>query len=152
MLFPSASDLVRQTLATINEHRRRDLHVPHGFVVGDLAERDEPNPFAPDGLMNWRVVATLAVPVIYSPDSSRGLVRAALPATRENVVTLREWISQEVRLLPAARVRLRSWIVSPDEAPAPYLPSGQPNGPPADWTVIATFTSPGRTASLLAAV
>lgn len=148
---PFASDLVRQAFASIDEHRWRDLYVPHGFVVQSLTERDQPNVFAPEVLVDRRVIATLAVPVIYVPDSSSGRVRAALPAACDNLVRLREWISHEVRLLPAARVRLRDWSVSPDAAPAPYLPSGEPNGPPADWTVTATFDVAGSPATVFAA-
>lgn len=151
MPLASGTDLVRQVLASIGGHRWRDLHVPHGFVVERLVERDVPNPFAPEVLVHQRVVATLAVPVIYSPELSHGRLRAARPASRDNLDALRGWITQEVGELSAARVSLRDWTVSPDEAPEPYLPSGEPNGPPADWMVTAAFDVAGSPAPLMVA-
>jgi hypothetical protein len=139
MTREKAEASVRAILADIDGHKWRDLFVPHGFAVGELAAEERDNPFAPGLLTRWEVTAQLDVPVIYSPDSSSGIVRAALPANRDNVEALREWIRACARGAPARRVRLRDWKVSPDDAPAPYLPDGTPNGPPPDWSITAVL-------------
>lgn len=130
---------MRAILADIDGHKWRDVFVPHGFVLGEMTVEEKDNPFAPGLLSRWEITALLDVPVIYSPDSSSGIVRAALPADRDNVDALREWISACAREAQARRVRLRHWTVSPDDAPAPYLPDGTPNGPPANWSVEAVI-------------
>lgn len=135
----AATDAVRTVFAEIHGHPRRDLVVPHGFEVDDIEVEERRNPFAPEVLRHWRVAATLRVPVLYSPDSSRGIVRASLPAHRENLDALREWVAVGLRTVPARRAELRWWRVTPGEPPAPYLPNGEPNGPPADWTVTAVI-------------
>jgi hypothetical protein len=52
--------------------------VPHGFAVDDVAAEEKTNPFAPNVLSHWRVTTRLDVPVLYSPDFSHGILRAAL--------------------------------------------------------------------------
>jgi hypothetical protein len=139
MTADRAKATVRSILDAIDGHRLRDLHVPHGFTVEDVAAEERANPFAPGVLSHWRVTIRLDVPVLYTPDSSRGVLRAALPAHRDNLDALRAWIVENARVAPARQVELSDWRVSPDEPPAPYLPTGEPNGPPANWSVGAVI-------------
>jgi len=129
-----AEATVRVILETIDGHKWRDLHVPHGFAVDDIAAAEKTNPFAPNVLSHWRVTTRLDVPVLYTPDPSHGILRAALPAHRDNLDALRTWIIASARAAPVRRFELTDWRVSPDEPPAPYLPTGEPNGL-ANWSV-----------------
>jgi hypothetical protein len=132
-----ATSAVEAVLEEINAHRWRDVHVPHGFYVRDIeAEPTDSWLGRPAG---WTVCVDLGVPVLYSPDSSRGVVRAALPATRDNLDALRDWIVACARQRTSGRARLASWRVTPDEPPAPYKVDDTPNGPPADWAVTAVL-------------
>ncbi len=83
------------------------------------------------------MTADLRVPVLYTPDSTYIPLHAMLPARTDNLDALREWITAAAEAAPAHRAALIDWRVSPDEAPAPYLPSGEPAGPPAKWSVTA---------------
>ena len=132
-------DQIRMLLRRIATDRWRDLHVPHGFEVEEVDGHVVANPFAPSFRRHSRVKAKLSVPIIYTPEWRWGATRAALPASRENVVRLREWIAALARMTPGHSIEMRAWQVAPDVAPAPYLPSGEPNGPPPDWSVTAVF-------------
>lgn len=134
-----AKETVRGLLEEIHEHPRLRLCAPHGFEVDGLTVEERPNVFAPEVLFQWSVVAELSVPVVYTPDSSRFFVRASLPACRDNLDSLRSWIADRAYRDPAGPLGLRAWDVTPDEAPAPYLPNGEPAGSPARWSVKATF-------------
>jgi hypothetical protein len=129
--------LVRDLLAEIDQHPRRDLAVPHGFALDRLSVEERANLFAPSVLSTHVVTVEMRVPVIYSPDSTGVPLRASLPAHTNNLEHLRDWIAAAAKAAPAARAELTGWSVSPDEAPAPYLPSGEPAGPPAEWAVTA---------------
>lgn len=139
MTRDNATAAVREVLDAIDTHRWRDLHVPHGFAVREITAEPRRNPFMPDLHDGWAVKVDLDVPVIYTPDSSRGRVRASLPADRDNLAALQAWIVAQASE-SWARIALGDWRVSPDEAPAPYLDSGEAHGPPAEWTVSATFS------------
>lgn len=132
-------ETVRELLREIHEHPRLNLYVPHGFELEDVTIRERPNFFAPETLTEWSVTAQLSVPVIYNADSSRIPVRASLPACRDNLERLRSWIADRAYHDPIGRLGLDAWDVTPDEAPAPYLPDGKPAGPPAHWSVTAEF-------------
>jgi hypothetical protein len=132
-----AEAAVRRILAEIDEHRWRDLVVPHGFRLEDITVEEELNTFEPSVPSRWRVELELTVPVIYTPDASRIPIRASLPARRDNLAALRDWITIKAKSAWIGRMELRAWNVTPDEAPPPYLENGQPNGPPADWSVAA---------------
>ena len=132
-----ATSAVHAILKEIDAHPWRDLHVAHGFFVQRIdAQPTDSWSGRPAG---WTVCADLGVPVLYSPDSSQGIVRAALPATRDNLDALRDWIVASARQSAIGRARLASWRVTPAEAPAPYKSDGTPNGPPADWAVTAVL-------------
>lgn len=138
MSSSTLADLVREALEAIDQHRWRDAFVPHGFKLASITGENHWDPFAPR-LVRQRVAVRLTVPVLYSPGWSRGRLRAALPAHRDNVDSLRGWIVAELGAVRGACISLGEWQVSPDEPSAPYLPSGEPNGPPADWDVTAVF-------------
>lgn len=139
MMRATVEATVRDLLKEIREHRWLNLYVPHGFELEDVTVEQRPNLFAPETLTEWSVIAELSVPVIYAPDSSRIPVRASLPACRHNLDGLRAWISDRAYRDPIGRLGLHAWDVTPDEAPAPYLADGRPAGPPARWSVAATF-------------
>jgi hypothetical protein len=132
-------EAVRDLLKEIREHRWLNLYVPHGFELDDLTVKERPNIFAPETLSEWSISAGLSVPIIYTPDSSGFPLRASLPARRDNLDKLRSWIADRAYRDPIGRLGLHAWDVTPDEAPAPYLPDGKPAGPPAHWWVTATF-------------
>jgi hypothetical protein len=132
-------ETVRDLLMEIHEHPRLNLYVPHGFELDDLTAEERPNIFAPETLSEWSISADLSVPIIYTPDASRIPVRASLPARRDNLDKLRSWITDRAYRDPIGRLGLHAWDVTTDEAPAPYLPDGKPAGPPANWSVTATF-------------
>lgn len=131
----TAEATVRSILEAIEGHKRRDLHVPHGFTVEDIAAEEKTNPFAPSMRSHWRVTRRLDVPVLHTPDSSHGVLRAAVPAHRDNLDALRAWIIESARKSPVRQLELSDWRVPRDEPPAPYLPTGEPNGLPANWSV-----------------
>lgn len=130
---------VRDLLKEIHEHRRLNFYVTHGFELEDVTAKVRPNLFAPEALTEWSVTAELSVPVIYTTNSSCISARASLPACRHNLDTLRAWITDRAYRDPIGRLGLHAWDVTPDEAPAPYLPDGKSTRPPAHWSVIATF-------------
>lgn len=130
---------VRDLLKEIREHPRLNLYVPHGFELEDVTVEERPNLFAPETLTEWLIAARLSVPIVYTPDSSRVPVRASLPARRENLDKLRSWMTDRAHHDPIGRLGLHGWDVIPDEAPAPYLADGKPTGPPANWSIMATF-------------
>lgn len=134
-----AETAVRDILAAIDAHEWRDVLVPDGFAIEDVSVEEKRNPFAPDALRHWRVTATLNVPVFYSPDSSSGSSREPLPADRDNVDALRDWIIAEAQRAPVRRAKLRKWQVTQEDRPTPYLQTGEPDGPPDDWTVTAVI-------------
>ena len=134
-----AEAAVMQILAEIDEDRWRDAIVPHGFKLEGIAVEEEPNPFAPTVPSRWHVELNLRVPVIYTPDASRIPIRASLPARRDNLTALRDWITFKAKSACVGRIELRAWNVTPDEAPPPYLASGLQNGPPTDWSVTAAL-------------
>lgn len=130
---------VRDLFEEIHEHPRLNLYVPHGFELEDVTVEERPNLFAPETLTEWSITAQLSVPVIYTPDSCRIPILASLPACRDNLDRLRSWITDRAYRDPLGRLELYVWDVTPDEAPAPYLPDGKPAGLPAHWSVAATF-------------
>jgi hypothetical protein len=87
--------------------------------------------------MQWLMAALALLAAL--PDPSCISLRASLPARRNNLDKLRSWIADRAYHDPIGRLGLRVWDVTPDEAPAPYLPEGKPAGPPAHWSVTATF-------------
>jgi hypothetical protein len=135
----AAESAVHAVLAEVAAAPRFELHVPHGFVVARVVGELRENLFAPGALIDWRVTAGLLVPVIYSPDSSSGVTRAALPATTDNLENLRAGISAFAARSVDARVTLASWDVNPPTAAPPYRADGTPNGEPANWSVTARF-------------
>lgn len=130
---------IRDLFNEIHEHPRLNLYVPHGFELEDVTVEERPNFFAPETLTEWSIAAQMSVPVIYTPDSSRVPVRASLPACRHNLDRLRSWITDRAYHDPIGSLGLHAWDVTPEEAPAPYLPDGKPAGPSAHWSVTATF-------------
>jgi hypothetical protein len=133
-----AEEAVRDLLKEIHEDRLRDLDVPFGFELDDMTVEERPNIIAP-ALPEWSIRTKLSVPVIYSPNPSDISGRVSLPACRDNLDKLRSRIADGAYHAPMGRLRLRAWDVTPDEAPAPYLSDGKPDGPPAQWSVTATF-------------
>src|SRR4051812_2250477 len=109
MSCQEAEAAVRDLLDEIANHRHRDVAVPHGFTLEDLTVEERPNPFAPRALSHFRATAELKVPILFSPDSSSGRLRAALPAHGDNVEALRAWIAQVAEYAPAHRMELVHW-------------------------------------------
>lgn len=136
--MPSTEQAIRQLLAEIHEHPRRDLTMPHGFEVEDVVAEEIPNMFAPDLFTEQRITIELRAPVIYSARPGPLGARACLPADRTNLDALRNEIVSGARVY-GLRARLQEWTVTPEDAPEPYLPDGKPNGPPADWFVTAVL-------------
>lgn len=134
-----AETAVRDILAAIDAHEWRDVLVPDGFAIEDVSVEEKRNPFAPDALRHWRVTATLNVPVFCSPDSSSGSSTTPLPADRDNLDALRDWIIAEAQCAPVHRAKLRKWQVRQDDSPTPYLPTEDPDGPSGDWAVTAVI-------------
>jgi hypothetical protein len=134
-----AEEAVRDLLKEIHEDRLRDLDVPFGFELEDVTVEERPHIIIAPALPEWSIRAKLSVPVIYNRNPSDISGRISLPACRDNLDKLHSRIADRAYHAPMGRLRLRSWEVSPDEAPAPYFPDGKPNGPPAQWSVTATF-------------
>lgn len=117
--------LVEDILEAIKENEHRNRWVPHGFKVISVVTEMAPS-FFPEGAEHAEVKLRIEVPVIYSVRNSR----AAMPAKRDNLSSLRAWIEKELRDR-ATRLEISGWEVSPDREPEP--------DPNAMWTVNAVI-------------
>jgi hypothetical protein len=116
-----AQAVVEDILDVIQKNEHLNRWVPHGFKTISIAAEMAPSLF-PEGAEHPEVKLRLELPVIYSAQNSR----AALPAQRDNLSSLRAWIERELRNR-ATRLALSNWEVSPDSDPEP--------NPDAIWTV-----------------
>lgn len=118
--------VVEDILGDIEGDAHRHRSVPHGFTVLSTAAEMVPS-FFPEGAEHAEVKLRVEVPVIYSVQNSR----AVLPATRDNLDSLRLWIERELRAR-ATRLEISSWEISPDY-------DAKRDDPDAMWTVDAVI-------------